>query len=154
MKGADKNSINDQYHFSYITGIKYQITRDYATYIPVYPNRKISTDHISLDIDGFLYIKKTYGFDGPSGPTMDLWFPKLYKKMLRGSLIHDALYELMRHDLLDRKVWRKEADAIFRISCLEDGMVKIRADWCYIGVRIGGYSSSLAKNKRKEEVAP
>jgi hypothetical protein len=127
----------------YIDNIKYQITRDYAIFIPIFPDKKISTEHISLDVDGYLFIKKTYAFDGPSGPTADRKFPWLYKKMLRPSLIHDALYELMRHGLLDREVWRVVAK-----------MVKIRVSWCYWGVRVGGKSSTYNKNQTREKVAP
>ena len=81
--------------------------------------------------DGKLTIKKGYSWDGPSGPTIDT------KTFMQGSLVHDALYQLMREGIIAQDQ-RKRADEILREICLKDGMSKIRAWWVYKGVRIGG----------------
>ena len=60
---------------------------------------------------------------------------------MQGSLVHDALYQLMRECVIEQSQ-RKIADEILRKICREDGMSKIRAWWVYQGVRIGGASSA------------
>ena len=57
---------------------------------------------------------------------------------MRGSLVHDALYQLMRGKMLDHDLHRKTADRILWRICREDGMSAIRAWWVYQGVRLGG----------------
>lgn len=85
--------------------------------------------YVCLWLSGRLFVFPHYMWDGPSGPTRD------DETNMRGSLIHDALYQLMREGLLDRK-YRECADQLFKKICLEDGMRKFRA-WCwYHGVRI------------------
>ena len=60
---------------------------------------------------------------------------------MQGSLVHDALYQLMRECVIEQSQ-RKRADEILRKICKRDGMSKIRAWWVYLGVRIGGASSA------------
>jgi hypothetical protein len=90
---------------------------------------------LAIDGDGKLIIRKGYSWDGPSGPTIDT------KDFMQGSLIHDALYQLMREGILPQHL-RKKVDEILRDVCIEDGMSKVRAWWVYQGVRIGGASSA------------
>jgi len=60
---------------------------------------------------------------------------------MRGSLIHDALYQLMREKKIDQDQ-RLKADEVLRDICLECGMYSIRAWWVFKGVRLGGASSA------------
>ena len=90
-----------------------------------------SDDWVVLKQDGTLTLKKGYSWDGPSGPTIDT------KNFMRGSLVHDGLYQLIREQLIPAKE-RKPADEILRKICRQDGMSAIRAWWVYHGVRIGG----------------
>ena len=55
---------------------------------------------------------------------------------MRGSLVHDALYQLMRLSALDYKVYRKRADEILKEICLEDGMWSFRAWYVYQAVHL------------------
>ena len=48
------------------------------------------------------------------------------KTILRGSMVHDALYDLMRKGLLDSSQWRETADIELARICREDGMRKSR----------------------------
>lgn len=57
--------------------------------------------------------------------------------LMRGSLVHDALYQLMRENHLDEDRWRPTADDILRRLCREDGMSAIRAWYVYQGVGNG-----------------
>jgi len=89
----------------------------------------------ALDKNGLLTIRKGYTWDGPSGPAIDS------SNFMRGSLIHDALYQLMREEVLPQSA-RKRADEILREICIEDGMSKARAWWVYSGVRAGAASAA------------
>jgi len=86
---------------------------------------------LQLTSTGFLTIRKGYSWDGPSGPTIDT------KNFMRGSLVHDALYQLMRENVLPQTA-RKRADEILRDICIDSGMSKFRASYVYFGVRLGG----------------
>lgn len=116
---------------SYCDGYKYQLAADYQVLIDIKPPAFILTPYIRLDTDGLLSICEGYAWDGPSGPTIDT------KNFMRGSLIHDALYQLMREGHLGQDM-RDDADRVLRDICLEDGMSSIRAHWVYVGVRFGG----------------
>ena len=94
-----------------------------------------SFDLLEIDADGNLLIKAGYSWDGPSGPTLDS------KNFMRGSLIHDALYQLMREGVLPPYL-RKKADEILRDVCIEDGMSRIVARGVFRAVRIFGESSA------------
>ncbi len=90
---------------------------------------------IVLDPNGLLTIKKGYAWDGPSGPTIDT------PNFMRGSLVHDVLYQLMREELIPQE-HREYADKLLHQICLEDGMSALRAWVVYQGVRLGGASSA------------
>jgi hypothetical protein len=99
-----------------------------------------------IEPSGFLHVLIGYSWDGPSGPTIDT------KSFIRGSLIHDALYQLLRetgfgkgHDKHD--VRRYRADQILRNVCIEDGMWKWRAKWVFRGVRVGGGPAAAVKER-------
>jgi hypothetical protein len=119
----------------YRSGYKYQLAADFVVKTAVLPPQSINHDFVYLTSNGVLAIKAGYAWDGPSGPTIDT------KNFMRGSLIHDALYQLMREKLLDCG-WRETADKELRRFCREDGMSWIRAWWVYQGVRIGGESAA------------
>ena len=86
---------------------------------------------VKITEEGLLTVSKGYAWDGPSGPTIDT------KNFMRGSLVHDALYQLIREKKIDEDQ-RKRADEILREICLEDGMSKIRAWWVFWGVYLFG----------------
>ena len=131
----------------YKSGYKYQVAETYTIKTSVFPVYKISTDYLSLNMLGELTIWKGYCFDGASGPTFDS------KNSMRGALIHDALYQLMRESHIDT-VWREQADKEFYRILREDGMSWLRAKVWYNGVRIGAKFASLPKNKKEILSAP
>ena len=104
-------------HIHYRSGYKYQLAHDYHDQIPITSPRKIDTQFIALDIEGNLIIKCGYAWDGTSGPVIDTSFN------LRASLVHDALYQLMRNNKLPAKVSKDDADQLFRKMCKEDGVL-------------------------------
>ena len=50
---------------------------------------------------------------------------------MRGPLVHDALYQLMRLEELDYKTDRKYADQLLKKICRGDGMSAFRAWYVY-----------------------
>ena len=133
---------------SYKSGYKYQLKEEYVVEIPFKPDQDIVTDYIEFDQNGALRIRNGYAWDGPSGPTIDTL------NFMRGSLVHDALYQLMRNNVLDREIYKKPADKLLKQMCQEDGMTSARAWWVYQGVRLGGDGSTHYENKRKIIKAP
>ena len=73
--------------------------------------------------DGRLVVCKGYCWDGASGPTIDT------KSTMRASLVHDALYQLMREGIIPFSEVAK-VDDLFHQILLEDGMSRFRA-WYY-----------------------
>lgn len=133
---------------TYKDGYKYQLHDEYSVEIPLKPDADIDTDFIKLSVDGKLKIIKGYAWDGPSGPTYDS------SNFMRGSLVHDALYQLMRGDYIKKDNYRKPADKLLQQMCKEDGMSSMRAWWVYKGVRLGGDISADPKNKKPVVEAP
>ena len=135
---------NDQ--IKYYEGFKYQLAEDYIIQTGLY-GHEVDEDFFSLTKDGLLTIKKGYAWDGASGPALDT------DTIMRGSLVHDVLYEMLRKQLIDER-YRKYADLLFKQICLEDGMNEFRADCIFKAVDVFAGSAADPKNKRKVKVAP
>ena len=69
---------------------------------------------------------------------------------MRGSLVHDALYQLMRLSALDYKVHRRRADEILKEICLEDGMSSFGVWYVYQAVRL--FAEGNARPREEPEV--
>lgn len=132
----------------YKGGYKYQLIEAYEVTVAIHPPEDIKTDYISLGNNGRLVLEKGYAWDGPSGPTIDT------RNFMRGSLVHDALYQLMRMGLLSDEFHRITADKELRRICREDGMSSIRAWWVYESVRRFGGSAASTDNAKPVLVAP
>jgi len=134
-------------HIYYTKGYKYQIEGEYQCQTMIIPDKDIDTQWIRLTKGGVLTIRRGYAFDGPSGLTVDT------KTFMRGSLEHDALYQLMRQGELSQ-LKRQQIDKRLRDVCLVDGMIRLRAWWVYRGVRLGGAMSAHPDNRREVVTAP
>ena len=133
---------------AYKGGYKYQLKQTYTIKIPVIPPAAIHTEYISLEVNGELTLKEGYAWDGPSGPTIDT------RSFMRGSLVHDALYQLMRESRLPNEEYREAADKALRAICREDGMWSVRAWWVYHGVRLFGDPAADPADRRPVTYAP
>jgi len=131
----------------YRAGYKYQLAEDevFITGLPV--NEAIETTFIILDVTGRLTVKAGYAWDGPSGPTIDT------KSSMRGSLAHDALYQLLRMGLLDAAL-RKRIDDLFGDICAEDGMWTWRKNSWVRQLKRFGSAAADPKNQKKVYKAP
>ena len=125
---------------------KYQLVADCVTPIAISGLDLSHSDFIALTKGGTLTVKNKYAWDGPSGPTIDT------KTFMRGSLVHDALYQLMRLGALDRSEYRKTADRELRRICIEDGMWRFRAWYVYWGVRMFGGKAATVRTGRKDRI--
>lgn len=134
----------------YKSGYKYQLNETYQIQISIVPDEDIHCvgGYVSLTTEGVLTIKKGYAWDGPSGPTRDTL------NFMRGSLVHDALYQLMRNELLSAEKYRDESDRLLQKMCRQDGMNPLRAWLVYWVLRVGGKGATLKKNMKKIIHAP
>ena len=114
---------------------KYNLHADVQYTADIHVLKVKTSGLVRIDTSGKLLLKKGYSWDGPSGPALDS------RNFMRGSLIHDALYQLMREGFIAQHQ-RQRADEILREICIEDGMTRLRAWWVYRGVRVGGASSA------------
>lgn len=127
MKRIEYKKINDEKY-------KYELTRLHNDYTGIKRETESKGRYITLYDSGVISIKEGYRWDGASGPTIDC------EESMRASLLHDALYQLMRVGFLSKQ-YRKEADLLFYQVLREDGMNFFRALYYYWAVRLfgGGY---------------
>lgn len=92
-----------------------------------------------LTIDGH------YAWDGASGPTWDS------PSSMRGSLVHDALTQLVRLGLLSIK-FKPSIDLLFHDILLSDGMSPLRAEIWYAGVKLFGKYSCMPSSEPSNKV--
>lgn len=110
----------------YKNGYKYQLVHDFNVVVDL-GVKPFEMDFV-LYRAGLLSIKKGYAWNGASGPALDT------KSFMRGSLVHDALYQAMGNGLLD--VSKREFVDGFLISiCKFDGMPLWRRLYVKFAVR-------------------
>ena len=125
---------------------KYQLVSDYVIAIDIKPRDNVRTKFIDLDTQGALTIKNGYAWDGPSGLGIDT------RSFMRASLVHDALYQLMRAEYLDYRIQQRAADDFLRVLCVEDGMWKLRAWFNCMMLRLFGKMSARPAPEPKDEI--
>ncbi len=108
---------------TYKKGYKYQLTYQFGIQIrPGLVDDLVVTDYLELDPDGWLIVDSGYAWDGPSGPAIDS------HTFMRGSLIHDALYQLIREQRMGVEN-RLYADQLLRDMYLEDSIREVRGNF-------------------------
>ena len=122
-------------------GYKYQLAEDELFQTEFYPRKAIDTVRIKLDTDGRLLVKEGYAWDGRSG-----WLN--FKTTLRASLVHDALYQLMRMEELDHNDWRK-ADKEYSRVMKQDGAFKFNIKKDMLGLKLAGGKHAHPKRRKK-----
>lgn len=145
----------------YRDGYRYQLARPFACATPFRPAGLVKGAYRILYPTGRLLIRKGYAWDGPSGPSVDT------KSFMRGSLVHDALYQFLREgkvlhmepnepgglvdtQFLNPDGWREIADNLLHEHCREDGMSRIRA-WFVLRV-VRRFAGDAAKPAEKKKV--
>jgi len=125
---------------------KYQLMKKSYTCTINIRKKSIKTDFVQLTSKGKLTIKKGYAWDGPSGPTIDT------KTFMRASLVHDALYQLMRLKRLDYTTHRSQADDLLKRQCIQDGMCRFRAWYVHKFVSWFGERAACPPEKKRMEL--
>jgi hypothetical protein len=127
-----------------ISNLRYVLEEPYTLQIPISIAYRVEVKsksqwYIRLDRYGILTINKGYSWDGASGVVtiQD-------NTNRRASLVHDALYQLMREGKID-STYRGVADKIFYDMLIDDGMSKFRAWYYYQAVKMFG--GKYAKNR-------
>lgn len=133
-------------HIEYREGYKYQLAKEFSIDVPILPKKDIHTHFISLTRNGKLTLQPGYAWDGASGA-------KDTKNFMRGSLVHDALYQLLREGRIPHHE-REVADRLLKLMCLTDGMSYIRSEWVYRAVVLLGKSAANACSKKPILTAP
>ena len=129
----------------YRGGYKYQLHVDYEHTIPKHPATNIVLPFLTFEANGNLIIRKGYAWDGASGvPDFD--------SFMRASLVHDALYQLIRFEKIDRNEFKPVADRLMLNMCKEDGMFYPWALIMYFGVVLFG--GRATRVKREVRTAP
>lgn len=114
----------------YIKGTKYdyKLTKTHEEALHEFDGIKAGgNDYVFLMSSGKLTLQNGYEWDGASG-AIDT------KSIMRASLVHDGLYQLIREGHL-AKGYRKRADRIMYRICRQDGMSWFRAQYVYRAVR-------------------
>ncbi len=156
----------------YKAGYKYQLlNEEYSVMLPVAPggeifdyNRNTKTffytsgvkkgdrSHVTIGPflrlwpNGRVVIRRGYAWDGPSGPAFDT------KNFMVPSMVHDAIYQLMRNKAIPLDPFREIADEMMFKMCKDRGMCGVRAWWCKRGVR--KFGKAAASKKRTIYKAP
>ena len=121
---------------------KYQLVKPYHLKIGI-AGFNIDTRFVKLNPAGELEIANLYAWDGPSGPTIDT------ADFMRGSLVHDALYQLIRLEQIPYG-YKAYADLLLKKICLEDGMSNFRASYVYQAVRLFGGASARPGSQKPD----
>ena len=131
----------------YRSGYKYQLVDTHVEKTIIKPFNDLSCQFLFLGTSGALIIGSGYAWDGPSGPSIDT------KNSIRASLVHDALYQLMRMGYLNED-WRKKADLELGRILKEDGMWGFRRWYWTKGVRLFAARAAKKGNTKAILEAP
>lgn len=122
---------------------KYQVHEDFEIQTGIFGVNAV-TKYIRLTPDGMLWIKAGYAWNGSN------WSSD--KRAMIASLVHDALYQLMRLGLLSRTVFREPADALYRDMCIVEGMSRFEAGWRYRGLQWFGKGSTYPEKNPRGQI--
>lgn len=112
----------------YSSGYKYQLKSNVTIQTTLRPDTpRFIQGYIFLDTDGVLMIYRGYSWDGCTNA------PDTDSNMLAG-LVHDALYQLMQEDVLE-KSFKPLADDMLRDVMISQGSFKSVADLFHLAVK-------------------
>jgi hypothetical protein len=118
---------------------KYVTLTPYRCYVGILLGNNVDHPYVKIK-NGYVEIKEGYMWDGA------IFCPDVLE-IMRASLVHDALYQMMREGLV-RQERRKNADLILKMICQEDGMNPILVKFVYWTVRIfAGYASKIKEDE-------
>ena len=130
-------------HYHEARNWKYQTLETVSIIVDIPVPAPVSSKHgwVSFtplgDKQSRLTIQRGYCWDGASGPTFDT------PSTMFASLVHDALYQLMRELKLNINAHRKTIDELLYTLMIEGGAWRWRAKLWLVGVR--WFARSAAK---------
>ncbi len=128
-------------HYKDVKGkYKYELTQPYIITTGIFPEDDYISKYICLGKGSLLHMEIGYRWDGPSG-----FITIATENFMRGSLIHDAIYQLMREEIISQR-YRLIADKMLQRICKQDGMSSFRAWYVYKFVRLFGAKYARPKN--------
>jgi hypothetical protein len=126
----------DEIAFRDITGFKYVLEEQYQFETGWALNTSYHVEGVVLlERNGRLTIRPGFYWDGPSGPAFDT------PNLMRASLVHDAVFRLMREAGLPQ-LWRLPSDELFRSIAVEDGTDPALAQAAEIVLNLFGGSAA------------
>lgn len=120
-----------KYKYAVLSEVVYQTGINIGMHRVLVYNQDSGINYAAIERSGKLTIYPDYMWDGPSGPAIDT------VNWMDASLVHDALYQMMRRGLIPFKL-RKKADKLMRKMCIKAGMSRFRANYSYFFVRLFG----------------
>ena len=158
------NTVATTQYIEYRSGYNYQLASDYLIRIPIYGVR-VDERYFELSSVGRLIIRQGYAWDGASGPVVDT------RSVMRASLVHDVLYQMMREGLVDEDEEREIIDRLYEELVTEDvekmyshfqqplrsllvTVGKARA-WChFVGLRWFGHRAATGAGTHRLYTSP
>lgn len=130
----------DKIFYRELKSYKYELAEGFIIPTDIKPDTDIYEPNenkplIALTRKGILCIFPGYAWDGASRPAINT------KNFLRGSLVHDAFYQLMRQKKIGIEN-RDKADRLLQELCIQDGMSKLRAAYVYYAVKMFAKSAA------------
>lgn len=116
-----------------IKGYKYRLTVPYHHVMSEYVSGQKGSIGPWVSLHGnYLFLREGYCWDGATGPAIDT------DDFMAGSLVHDALYQLIGHGIIPKKPWKRYADNELVRVCKRAGMPWFRRTWVWLAVRAFG----------------
>lgn len=109
---------------------KYKLIRSFVVKLYL-TGFSVNTRYCKLKNDGTLIIYNGYAWNGANFVYDNI-------AVLRASLVHDCIYQLISENLIDKK-YRNVADNIFINLCVEDGVNRIRTFIFKVGLKCFGW---------------
>jgi len=132
----------------YRAGYKYQLHADYSIQTDIIPVSEVNEAFIKLSLSGELTVLQGYAWDGVSGIAIDT------RNSMRASLVHDALYQLMRFEQVSAAQYKDQADRLFEKICVDDGVTSFVARVYYLVLKYLGEPGTKPTAKREVREAP
>ncbi len=126
---------------------KYQLANDYVMNIGFSQASGLKTEFVELAADGKLTVKSGFAWDGVTGLAFDT------RNFMRASLVHDALFLLLRHTG-ENLALHERADDLFLNIAKKDGVNAFRARLHYTSLYVGRKLSLLPGKQRSVHTAP
>jgi len=103
------------------------------------------TPYCHLYENGLLLLGVGYAWDGATG------VPDT-PEIMEAAAVHDALYQLMRLELLNREQWFEYANQLLCTMCIEKGMKMEDAKRIYWGVKTFGKAATFPTKHEKHKI--